>query len=292
VSASERSSPRAVTAVGASAARRELSMNQATVPRWRASEVIEGCARAGYAGVGLWRDRVQEEGPAKLARLARQAGVQVTSLCRGGFFLAPAPEEAKARMDDNRRAVDEAAMLGAPVLALVCGPAPDRDLAGARKAVAAAIAELASYAAPAGVALGIEPLHPLYCGDRSVVVTLAQALSIARSTGTGRTGVVLDSYHLWWDPDLESDIAAAQDDILLVQLADWLAPPPDPLNGRGMLGDGCIDLRGFCRSVRSAGYAGPLEVEIFNPDVWALEPARALEVVARRYEEHVASSSL
>ncbi|MHB1497203.1 MAG: sugar phosphate isomerase/epimerase family protein [Acidimicrobiales bacterium] len=267
-------------------ARRDLSINQATVPRWSASEVIEGCARAGYAGVGLWRDRVQAEGPGLLAKRARTLGVEVTSLCRGGFFLAPTTEGTKARIEDNLRAVDEAAELGAAVLALVCGPAPGRDLAGARQAVAAAIAELAAYAATAGIALGIEPLHPLYCGDRSVVVTLPQALHMARCAGKGTVGLVLDSYHLWWDPELERNISQAASAVLLVQLADWLAPPPDPLNGRGMLGDGCIDLRAFCRTVRSAGYAGKFEVEIFNPEVWALDPADTLEVVALRYEEH------
>lgn len=267
-------------------ARRDLSINQATVPRWSASEVIEGSARAGYTGVGLWRDRVQAEGPRPLAKLARALGVEVTSLCRGGFFLAPTAEETKARMDDNRKAVDEAAELGAPVLALVCGPAPGRDLASARQAVAAAIGELAAYAATAGIALAIEPLHPLYCGDRSVVVTLTQALDMARSANSGTVGLVLDSYHLWWDPQLEHGIAQAADAVLLVQLADWLAPPPDPLNGRGMLGDGCIDLRAFCRTVRSAGYVGQFEVEIFNPEVWAVDPVDTLEVIARRYEEH------
>jgi sugar phosphate isomerase/epimerase len=110
---------------------------------------------------------------------------------------------------------------------------------------------------------------------------------MAELTRSDGVGVVLDSYHLWWDPDLEQSIANATGSILGVQLADWLAPPPDPLNGRGMLGDGSIDLRRFCELVRAAGYDGPVEVEIFNPEIWALDPAEILELVAERYLANV-----
>jgi len=262
-------------------------MNQATVPRWSAMEVIEGCARAGYLGVGLWRDRIQEDGVVRIAKYAARLEIEITSLCRGGWFLAPDATARRAREEDNRRAVNEAAELGAHMLVLVVGPANDRDLETARRSVGEAICELASYAMTRGVSLAIEPMHPLYCGDRSVVVTLAQALRMAELTRSDGVGVVLDSYHLWWDPDLEQSIANATGSILGVQLADWLAPPPDPLNGRGMLGDGSIDLRRFCELVRAAGYDGPVEVEIFNPEIWALDPAEILELVAERYLANV-----
>jgi sugar phosphate isomerase/epimerase len=265
-----------------------LAMNQATVPRWSAAEAIEGCARAGYVAVGLWRDRVNESSPARLARTAEAAGVQISSLCRGGWFCAADAAGRRARMEDNFRAVEEAAALGAGSLVLVCGPAPGKDLKAGRLQVAESIAELAEFAAGAQVPLAIEPMHPLYCGDRSVVVTLAQALNLARSTPGAGVGVMIDSYHLWWDPEIEAGLAVAGDRVFGVQLADWIAPPPDPLNGRGMLGDGTIDLRAFCASVDATGYRGPVEVEIFNPDVWALEPAQTLQLVAERYLEHVA----
>jgi sugar phosphate isomerase/epimerase len=266
-----------------------LAMNQATVPRWSAAELIEGCARAGYGGVGLWRDRLGEEGGAALARRAERCGLAITSLCRGGWFLAAEEGERRARHEDNRRAVEEAAELGAAMLVLVCGPAPDRDLEAGRQQVVEAIAALAEHARPAGVRLAIEPMHPLYCGDRSVIVTLAQATAIARRLAPDDTvGVVVDSYHLWWDPELPGALAGAGERILGVQLADWLAPPPDPLNGRGMLGDGSIDLARFCALVDGTGYRGPVEVEIFNPEVWAQEPAEVLTLAAARYAELVA----
>ena len=265
-----------------------LAMNQATVPSWTAAEVIDGCARAGYAAVGLWRDRVSESGPSQLARRARAAGVQISSLCRGGWFCAADELGRRARMEDNFRAVEEAETLGAMALVLVCGPAMDKDLQAGRRQVAEAIAELAEFAAPSKVPLAIEPMHPLYCGDRSVVVTLGQALRLASAAHAGRVGLMIDSYHVWWDPELDAGLSAAGDRVLGLQLADWIAPPPDPLNGRGMLGEGTIDLRRFCAAIDATGYRGPIEVEIFNPQVWAVEPDKTLQVVADRYRKYVA----
>jgi sugar phosphate isomerase/epimerase len=260
---------------------RRLAVNQATVPRWGTEELIEGAARAGYGAVGLWRDRLADCGTDRARDAARAAGIAISSLCRGGWFCAPDAAGRRARMEDNFRAVDEAAELGALTLVLVCGPAASNDLEAGRREVAEAIAELAGYAAPRGVELAVEPMHPLYCGDRSVIVTLAQALEHG-------VGVIVDSYHVWWDPQLEASIAASAGRILGFQLADWLAPPPDPLNGRGMLGDGTIDLRRMRRLVDAAGYDGPIEVEIFNPSVWELDPAETLDLIAARYREHVA----
>jgi sugar phosphate isomerase/epimerase len=265
-----------------------LAMNQATVPRWTAEEAIDGCARAGYAAVGLWRDRVSESGAGNLVRRARAAGVEISSLCRGGWFCAADEAGRRARMEDNFRAVEEAATLGAMALVLVCGPAMNKDLPAGRRQVGEAIAELAEFAAPSRVPLAIEPMHPVYCADRSVVVTLDQALRLASSAPAGQVGVMIDSYHVWWDPELGTALSAARDRVLGLQLADWIAPPPDPLNGRGMLGEGSIDLRGFCRVVDATGYRGPIEVEIFNPTVWAVEPDTTLQVVADRYRKYVA----
>lgn len=271
--------------------RRRLSMNQATVPRWSSAELVAGCARAGYGGAGLWRHKLEDLDLAGIAKQAAGAGIEISSLCRGGFFLVENSVGARQRALDNRRAVDEAGELGARTLVLVCGPAPDRDLEGARQAVAEAIEDLAAYARTVGVALAIEPMHPLYCADRSVVVSLAQALSMAEAAtkATGASvGVMLDSYHLWWDPQLERSVHRARGRILGVQLADWVVPLSDPLNGRGMLGDGSVDFRSFRRLVDDAGYTGLDEVEIFNPEIWDMGPADVLELTAERYQQHVA----
>lgn len=260
-----------------------LSLNQATLPAWDLSQAVDGCARAGIGWIGLWRDRVAEAGLARSAALVHDAGIRVSSLCRGGWFLEGEPDR---RREDNLRAIEEAHRLGAGCLVLVCGPAADRDLPGARRAVEEAVAELEPHAGAAGVRLAVEPLHPMFCGDRSLVVTLDQALSLARDSGE-RVGVVIDAYHVWWDPDLQASIQRATGRILGFHVSDWLVPPPDFLNGRGLMGDGVIDLVGIRRQVDATGYRGPIEVEIFNGELFARDPDQALREISRRYLDHV-----
>jgi len=264
-----------------------ISLNQITINRWTLAEAVDGCARQGIGWIGLWRDKVANTGLNKSARLVRDAGLQVSSLCRGGFFPARGAAALGARRDDNRRAVDEAAALGTDVLVLVCGPSVDRDLEAAREMVAEGIAELAPYAVAAGVKLGIEPLHPMFAGDRSVIVTLGQATSLAERFPADRVGVVVDAYHVWWDPDLRAQLSRAAGRILGYHVSDWLVPPPDMLLGRGMMGDGLIDLRALRGAVEAARYKGPIEVEIFNRAIWDAPGDEVLALIKERSLAHV-----
>ncbi|MBY8880832.1 sugar phosphate isomerase/epimerase family protein [Actinacidiphila acidipaludis] len=269
-----------------------LSLNQETLKQWSLPDLVDGCAAAGVTRVGLWRAPVQEYGVERAARLMRDSGLTVTSLCRGGFFTASEPKARAAALDDNRAAVDEAAALGTGTLVLVSGGLPegDRDIAAARQRVADAIAELAPYAAGRGVRLAIEPLHPMYASDRCVVSTLDQALDIAELFPAGQVGVVVDTYHLWWDDRAPKAIAraGAGGRIACFQVADWVTPLPEGvLLGRGQLGDGCVDLRGFRELVDGAGYAGDIEVEIFSPALWARNGREVLAEVVDRYRRHV-----
>ncbi|WP_411137269.1 sugar phosphate isomerase/epimerase family protein [Streptomyces sp. C10] len=273
-----------------------LSLNQETVRQWSLPELADGCARAGVRGVGLWRAPVQQYGVAAAARLIRDAGLGVTSLCRGGFFTALDPGERAAALDDNRAALDEAAALGTDTLVLVSGGLPpgSRDLPGARERVADALGELAPYAAERGVRLALEPLHPMYAADRCVVSTLAQALDLAERFPADRVGVVVDTYHLWWDDTVGAQIGRAGGTggtgsrLAAFQLADWVTPLPEGvLLGRGQLGDGSVDLRWFRERVETAGYRGPVEVEIFNPALWARDGAEVLAEIVQRVRTHV-----
>jgi sugar phosphate isomerase/epimerase len=269
-----------------------LSINQETVRQLSIPELIDGCVAIGISGVGFWRAPVQAHGVEAAAKLARDAGVTVTSLCRGGFFTAADPDQRKAALADNRAAIDEAAVLGTGTLVLVSGglPAGDRDIAAARERVADAVGELAPYAAERGVRLAIEPLHPMYASDRCVVSTLGQALDIAERFPAEQVGVVVDAYHIWWDDQVAAQIAraGAGGRIASFQLADWVTPLPEGvLLGRGQLGDGSVDLRWFREQVDATGFDGPIEVEIFNPALWARDGAEVLAEVADRYREHV-----
>jgi sugar phosphate isomerase/epimerase len=234
-------------------------------------EMVAGCAAAGVRGIGLWREETSAYGVSRTAELVRGADLAVTSLCRGGFFSTP------GWYDDNRRAIDEAAELGAPVLVLVSGglaeAGPGRDVDGARAHVGEAIGRLVPHAVDAGVTLAIEPLHPMFCADRCVVATLGQALDLAEPYPPSAVGVVVDTYHLWWDDQVWSQIARAGRDgrIACFQLADWVTPlPAGVLLGRGLPGSGCIDLGRFADAVDATGFTGPVEVEVFHDTLWQL----------------------
>ncbi|WP_412544420.1 TIM barrel protein [Longispora sp. K20-0274] len=243
-----------------------FSLNSATTKHWPLPDLVAGCVRAGVTRVGLWREDLADRGPAGTAALLRDAGLRVTSLCRGGFFTAP------DWYDDNRRAIEEAAAIGAPELVLVSGglPAGSRDLDAARDHVTEAIGRLVPDALAAGVRLAVEPLHPMFASDRCVVSTLGQALDIAENFPAAAVGVVVDTYHVWWDPDVWRQIARAVDRISCFQLADWITPlPAGVLLGRGLPGTGQVELARFAAAVDAAGYTGPVEVEVFHEEVWA-----------------------
>ncbi|MBF6536499.1 sugar phosphate isomerase/epimerase [Nocardia farcinica] len=267
---------------------RSLSLNTATTKRWTLAEAVDGAARAGLGAIGLWRDRVQEIGVAAAAKLVADAGLRVSSLCRGGFLTAPG--DGQSALDDNRRAIDEAAALGTRELVMVMGGIADRDLAAARARVEERLALLAPYAAERGVRLALEPLHPMFCADRAVISTLAQALTMARPYPAETVGVVVDTFHLWWDPLLEDQIAqaGAERRISSYQVCDWLNPmAADPLLSRGMMGDGVIDFATIGGWVRTAGYRGDVEVEIFNAAVWEADGHSVIETMKQRYRELV-----
>jgi sugar phosphate isomerase/epimerase len=267
-----------------------LSLNQATTKRWSVAEAVAGCARAGVPSIGLWREPVAEHGLDATARLVAERGLRVSSLCRGGFLTATAPADRAGALEDNRRAIDEAATLRADCLVMVVGglPAGSRDLPGARQRVVEALAALATYAGERGVRLALEPLHPMYCADRAVLSTLGHALDVADAFPVPQVGVVVDTFHIWWDPDVWGQIARAGDRIASFQVCDWITPlPPDVLLARGMMGDGHIDFRAFRSAVDAAGYAGDVEVEIFNAEVWAADPDQVLATMIRRYVQCV-----
>ncbi|NHN33090.1 sugar phosphate isomerase/epimerase family protein [Paenibacillus agricola] len=263
-----------------------LSLNQITTNNWSLQEAAEGCARAEVPWIALWRNKVEEAGLAQSKRFINDAGLKVSSLCRGGMFPAATAAERAVRIEDNKRAIDEAAELGAEVLVLVCGPAPDRDILGARNMVEDAIAELVPYAQERSVILGIEPLHPMYAAERSVINTLAQATTIAEGYTPQQVGVVVDVFHVWWDPELYKQIARASGRILGFHVSDWIVPTPDMLLGRGMMGDGMIEISRIRQAVEAAGYQGPIEVEIFNQEIWDRPGDDVLAEMKKRYLEH------
>ncbi|MFF0460778.1 sugar phosphate isomerase/epimerase family protein [Streptomyces mexicanus] len=269
-----------------------FSINQMTVKQLSLPELVDACRQLGVSGVGLWREPVRAYGVEAAAKLVRDAGLNVTTLCRGGFLTAIDPVERAEALGDNHAAIDEAAALGTDTLVLVCGGLPNgsKDLHGARERIADALAVLGPYAADRGVRLAIEPLHPMFAADRCVVSTLTQALDLAERFPAEQVGVTVDTYHLWWDDRAPEQIAraGAGGRIATFQLADWITPlPAGVLNGRGQIGDGAVDMRQWTAYVDAAGYTGPIEVEVFNEELWARDGKEVLAETARRFTEHV-----
>lgn len=268
-----------------------FSLNQATIKYASLPDALQVARDAGYQSIGLWREPVQEVGLDRAVKLVEDSGLRVSSLCRGGFFTAPGGSERERALDDNRRALEEAHRLGTDTLVLVCGglPAGDHDLGGARERVRDAIGTLVPDAKAAGVRLAVEALHPMYAADRAVINTLGQALDIAEQFPAEAVGVVVDTYHVWWDPGVIAQIArAGSARITSYQICDWITPlPADNLLARGIPGDGHIDFGPITRAVAATGYAGDIECEIFNADVWARPYAEVAALVAERYHQLV-----
>lgn len=257
-------------------AKGQLSMNLATTRgAWGFAEAVDGCLRHGVTAISPWRDQVAAIGLDEAARIVKANNLRVTGLCRGGMFPGIDAADRQKRIDDNLRAVDEAAALGADCLVLVVGglPGSSKNIGDARKMVAGGIAAIVPHARAAGVPIAIEPLHPMYAADRACVNTIDQALDICEALGE-TVGVAIDVYHVWWDPNLANAIARAGrlNRIFAHHICDWLVPTRDMLNDRGMMGDGVIDLKAIRAMIEAAGYHGPQEVEIFSTENWWKRP--------------------
>jgi sugar phosphate isomerase/epimerase len=266
-----------------------LSINLATVrEQYDFRGAVDACLELGITAISPWRDQVHKIGLSEAVRIVEANRLRLTGLCRGGMFPAADKEKRAAAIEDNLRAIDEAAALHADCLVLVVGglPAGSKDIHQAREMVAEGIAAILPHARASGVPLAIEPLHPMYAADRACVNTLEQALDICDLLGDG-IGVAVDVYHVWWDPKLDQQIgrAGSRGKIFAHHICDWLVPTTDLLLDRGMMGDGVIDLKRIRGVIEKAGFSGPQEVEIFSTNNWWKRPgAEVLKTCIERFQ--------
>ncbi len=265
-----------------------LCIHTITTKPWDLPTAAAKFSAAGVKGITVWRDTLAGRDIAESGRLLRDHGLSIVSLCRGGFFPGATAAERQKAIDDNRRAIAEAHALGAPLVVLVCGAVPGQPLEESRQQITAGIAAVLDDCAATGVKLGIEPLHPMYADSRSAVNTLGQANDMCEQLASPYVGVAADVYHLWWDPDLESQIARCGqlDKLFAFHVCDWRSPTTDFLNDRGLMGEGCINIRQIRGWVEATGYTGFNEVEVFSTRLWAMDQDEYLAKIIQAYRDH------
>ena len=261
-----------------------------TTKPWSLDDCARHFPKAGVTGITVWRQHLEGRDIRQSGDMLRSEGLEIVSLCRGGFFPAKTAQGLQAAIDDNLKAIEQAHVLGAPLIVLVCGAVPGQSLEDSRKQITDGIAAVLPAAEHAGVKLAIEPLHPMYADDRSAINTMAQAHAVCETLGSPESlGIAVDVYHVWWDDSLEAQIklAGEKDRLFAFHICDWKTPTTDLLNDRGLMGEGCIPIRKIKTWVNAAGFDGFNEVEIFSNRLWALDQVNYLQRIATAYREHV-----
>jgi sugar phosphate isomerase/epimerase len=242
--------------------------------------------KRGISGITIWRQAIEGRELATVKRQIADSGMEIVSLCRGGFFPSSTAAGRRAAIDDNLLAIEQANAIGAPLIVLVCGAVPGLSLMESRKQIADGIAAVLPAAEQAGVKLAIEPLHPMYADDRSAVNTIQQAHEICDALGSPKMlGIAVDVYHVWWDPELKEQIdhAGRTGRLQAFHICDWKTPTTDLLNDRGLMGEGCINIRQISDWVDATGFTGHREVEIFSHKWWSGDQGEFLDQITSSY---------
>ena len=265
-----------------------LCIHTITTKPWKIEDAAKNYSAAGVKGITVWRDALEGRNIKQTGKMLREYDLTIVSLCRGGFFPDKDLNKRKSAIDDNRKAIEEAAELGTSMLVLVCGADPCQSLEESRKQIRDGIAAIIPDASAAGIKLTIEPLHPMYADTRSAINTLAQANDMAEELNSPSVGVAVDVYHLWWDPFLEKEIKRCGENgnLMAFHISDWQVPTNDILFDRGLMGEGCIPVKKIRSWVDAAGFEGFNEVEIFSNTWWKEDQSEFLEKIIKAYKEN------
>ena len=265
-----------------------LCIHTITTKPWPIEEAAKNFSAAGVKGITVWRDALEGRKIRETGKMLVDHGLTIVSLCRGGFFPASDHNKRKSAIEDNRRAIEEAAELGTSLIVLVCGADPFQSMEESRKQTRDGIAEIIPTASSAGIKLAIEPLHPMYADTRSAINTLAQANDMAEDLNSPWVGVAVDVYHLWWDPFLETEIKRCGKikKLMAFHICDWKLPTRDMLLDRGLMGEGCIPVKKIRSWVEATGFNGFYEVEIFSDTYWKEDQSEFLRKIIMAYKNH------
>lgn len=265
-----------------------LCIHTMTTKPWDIGMCVKNYVAAGIQGITLWRNVLEGKKLSDIRRLLEDYGMKAVSLCRGGFFASADPALRELSVADNLFAIEQAAALGIPLIVLVCGSDRRQSLQKSREQIAEGILRVLPAAESAGIKLAIEPLHPMFAGDRSAVNTMKQANDLAELINSESVGVAVDVYHTWWDDSLQSEIcrSAATNRLFAFHICDWNIPTIDMLNDRGLMGDGCIDIPLIRSWMEDSGFTGFHEVEIFSNKFWSLDQKEYLYKIINAYLNH------
>jgi len=263
----------------------KLCIHTITTKHWSIEEAAANDSRVGVKGISVWRQFLDGRNIADTGEMLRAHDLEIVSLVRGGFFPSVSSAVRNKALADNRKAIDEAAALGAPMIVLVCGADPGQTLEVSRQQIREGIEAILPYAIENGIKLAIEPLHPMYADTRSAVNTMAQANDMAEAIGSDHVGVAADVYHIWWDPDLEQQLmrCGRNGNLFAFHICDWMSPTVDFLNDRGLMGEGCIPIRKIRGWAEAAGFRGYNEVEIFSDRLWSEDQNEFLNKIVENY---------
>jgi len=263
----------------------KLCVHTQTTKSWGIEACVKNYSEVGIHGITIWRNVLENKNLTEVKALLDDHGMEVVSLCRGGFFPSVDASKRKSAIEDNLWAIVQAQAVGAPLIVMVCGADVDQSLEKSREQIAEGIIRILPAAQSAGVKLAIEPLHPMYAGDRSAINTLKQANDMAEMINSEWVGVAVDVYHLWWDGTLKSEIKRCgdQNHLFAFHVCDWNVPTTDFLNDRGLMGDGCINIPEIRGWVEDAGFNGFNEVEIFSDKYWSTDQYTYLEKIKQAY---------
>jgi len=265
---------------------KNLAVHTMTNKPWSLRQCVDAYTKAGVSGISVWRNVIEPIGIDEAAKILKGSGLIVPALVRGGFFPASTSDDRQKAIDENRKIIDEAAAIGAEMVVLVVGAVPGMPLAEARKHVADGIGALLPQAVDRNVKLAIEPLHPMYAGDKSCINRMREAREVCEQLRSRMVGIAVDVYHVWWDPDLQAEIemAGKQHTLFGLHICDWRLNTRDLLTDRGLMGDGCIDIATICGWARDAGFDGMDEVEVFSDTYWAMDQDEYLKLIVERYQ--------
>jgi sugar phosphate isomerase/epimerase len=256
-------------------------LNTSTIRPAPLLDKVRIAGQLGYRAIEPWNDEVDDylnHGGTidELNRAIADAGLRVVSMIALHGWITAEGEEYRRVLDDCRRRMEQAAALGSPFI-VASPPHEVVDLGHAARRYA----ELLKLGREAGVKPAME-----FLGFVAGIKDVRSALAIADGSGDRDATVVADVFHMMRGGGSIDDLLQIQGDRLAIFHINDLPASPPPAEqtdaDRVLPGDGIADLPRVLANLRSIGYRDPLSLELFNPGLWARDPAEVARIGLER----------